>query len=75
MNFICVDPNGSYYDNEKIISINISNLLDEVEQDVANIKMLSPKQSERSRYLFNSVCKDMDNGVLEEWICYKYNKQ
>lgn len=75
MNFICVDPNGSYYDNEKIISTNISNLLDEVEQDVANIKMLSPKQSERSRYLFNSVCKDMDNGVLEEWICYKYNKQ
>lgn len=75
MNFICVDPNGSYYDNEKIISTNISNLLDEVEQDVANIKMLSPKQSERSRHLFNSVCKDMDNGVLEEWICYKYNKQ
>ena len=47
----------------------------EVEQDIANIKMLSPRQSERSKYLFNSVCKDMDNGVLEEWICYKYNKQ
>lgn len=75
MNFMSIAPYTDIYEAESIISINISILLDEIEQDITNIKMLSPEQSEKSKYLFNSICTDMDNGVLEDWICYKYNKQ
>ena len=75
MNFISIASYADVHESESIISANISVLLDEIEQDITNIKMLSPRQSEKSKYLFESICKDMDNGVLEEWICYKYNNQ
>ena len=75
MNFMSIASYTDIYEAESIISTNISVLLDEIEQDITNIKMLSPKQSEKSKHLFKNICTDMDNGVLEEWICYKYNNQ
>lgn len=75
MNFMSIASYTDIYEAESIISTNISVLLDEIEQNITNIKILSPEQSEKSKYLFKNICTDMDNGVLEEWVCYKYNKQ
>ena len=50
-------------------------LISEIESVMKNIVVMNPWHFEKARYIFNNVCTDMDNGVLEDWICYKYNKQ